>query len=151
MARKIVEVNDAEIMFTEEELTELVDSYGKNKDILKQYKDQTDKENADIKKAMKQLCVANKEGKRSYNTDKFVVTLSVTDKSVMNEDKLITWLKKNKLSKGIIKKKEYVDSNELESAIYNGLITQEQLIDMESCKDVVTQDILRISKNKGGK
>lgn len=150
MARKVVETNSSEV-FTESQLTDLVNSYAKNKDILKQYKDQTDKENADIKTAMKQLIAADKDGKRSYSTDNYVATFSEIDKSVMNEDKLITWLKKNKLGKGIIKKKEYVDSNALESAIYNGLITQEQLIEMESCKDISTQERLTISKNKGGK
>ena len=150
MARKVVEAENNEV-FTAEQLTDLINSYAKNKDILKQYKDQTDKENADIKTAMKQLITIDKDGKRFYSTPNWVVTLAEIDTSKMNEDKLITWLKQNKLGKGIIKKKEYIDSNALESAIYNGLIAQEQLIEMESCKDNSTQERLTISKNKGGK
>ena len=148
MARKVVEAENNEV-FTAEQLSDLVYSYATDKDVLKQYKDKTDKENADIKTAMKQLITIDKDGKRFYKTEKWVVTLSEVDTSKLNEDKLITWLKQNKLGKGIIKKKEYVDSNALESAIYNGLITQEQLIEMESCKDVSTQERLTIAKNKG--
>ena len=68
----------------------------------------------------------------------------------MNEEKLIEWLKKNNLAKGIVKRREYVDDKALESAIYNHVITEEKVIEMEICKESKTVSVLTVKK-KGGK
>ena len=153
MGRKKVEVEEQqtqEVKYTINELFCLIDDYGIDKAELSKLKSKTDAQNADIKTMLKALITADENGKRSYSGEQYTVTLSTTDKSVMNEEKLISWLKKNKLTKGIVKKKEYVDSSALESAIYNGLITQEQVVDMEVCKDVSISETLRVSKKKKG-
>jgi hypothetical protein len=97
-----------------------------------------DKENAEIKTLM-----------RASNLSEFVAgdikaTCSVSERQDFIEEALIEKLKEMKV-RGIIKKKEYVDMDALENAIYNGKVDAAALASCQTTKEVVT---LRVSKVK---
>lgn len=132
-------------------LGDLIDSFGKNNDSFKALKKIVDKENADIKKLMLENIIADENNSRVYKTDDYIATLSIQDRSTMNEEKLIEWLKKNKFEKGIVKKKEYVDSEALEKAIYNEVIPADKVGDMDVCKEPKDVQVLTVKKKKEDK
>lgn len=127
------------------ELEELIPLYGENNTqklkFQKLAKDQNDK--------IKELMCKNKID--SYTSNGW--TAIVTDKrtETIDEEALLTYLKK-KLTKeqlkGIIKRREYVDSDALESAIYNHNIPEDIVIGMDSCKLVKVSPTLNIKKGK---
>ena len=53
--------------------------------------------------------------------------------------------------RGVVKKKEYVDMDALEKAIYSGKITAEQVLQLDKCKETTSSQRLTIKKNKRGK
>ncbi len=135
MARKKVGVS----------LDTLIPQYAENKSLLDDYKKICDKENKQIKDMME-------EG--SYEAGGWKATKSVTTRDSMNEDKLLDVLKNtNAVYLGIIKTKEYVDMDALESAIYNGDIDKEILLKIDKCresKEVVTLRISKVKEKKDG-
>ena len=131
-------------------LNSMIDSYGELKDRINSLDKEAKSFNATIKERIKEEVVEN-DGKYISNGDNYVVTLTMRDTSKMNEEKLIAYLKKHKLAKGIVKRKEYVDEKAFEEAVYNGLISEEQLLEMDSCKDVSTTEVLTVKKKKGDK
>lgn len=135
MARKKVGVS----------LDTLIPQYAENKSLLDDYKKICDEENKQIKDMME-------EG--SYEAGGWKATKSVTTRDSMNEDKLLDVLKKAGFTQtSIIKTKEYVDMDELESAIYNGLIEKDILLEIDKCresKEVVTLRISKVKEKKNG-
>ena len=130
MARKKVGVS----------LDTLIPQYAENKSLLDDYKKICDEENKQIKDMME-------EG--SYEAGGWKATKSVTTRDSMNEDKLLDVLKKAGFTQtSIIKTKEYVDMDELESAIYNGLIEKDILLEIDKCRESKEVVTLRISKVK---
>ena len=130
MARKKVGVS----------LDTLIPQYAENKSMLDDYKKICDEENKQIKDMME-------EG--SYEAGGWKATKSVTTRDSMNEDKLLDVLKKAGFTQtSIIKTKEYVDMDELESAIYNGLIEKDILLEIDKCRESKEVITLRISKVK---
>lgn len=127
----------------------MIDDYGVSNDDLNSLKKEVDSKNKNIKMLMQDLITENEDGKRYVRTGSYQATLSSQDRSTINEDRLIEWLKTHKLGKGIIKKKEYVDSDALENAIYNGVIPQDLVADMNSCKDIRIISVLTVKKLKG--
>ena len=122
----------------EERLTELLPIYHAQKSEMDSIKKVIDKENAEIKTLM-----------RESNLSEFVAgdikaTCSVSERQDFIEEALIEKLKDMKV-RGIIKKKEYVDMDALENAIYNGKIDAAALASCQTIKEVVT---LRVSKVK---
>ena len=149
MARK----NPEELKKQNEELSlskELIDEYGSQNDRLKLLKKSCETQNNALKELMNKFVKADEDGTRIAEGNDYIAVLSVRDNSTMNEEKLIKWLKKNGLSKGIIKKKEYVDSDALSDAIYKGKISDELVLDMESCKDLKPTTVLNVKKKKKG-
>jgi hypothetical protein len=65
------------------------------------------------------------------------------------EEALIEFLKKNNVASDIVKTKEYVDFDALESAIYHERISPELVKEMASCKETKTTTVLRIKQKKG--
>mgnify|MGYP006988839525 CR=1 FL=1 len=53
-----------------------------------------------------------------------------------DEENLIEYLKVAGLSRGLVKKKEYIDYDALESAIYRGKLSEEQLKSLNGFKNV---------------
>lgn len=116
----------------------LIPQYAENKSILDDYKKICDDENKQIKELMD-------EG--SYVVGDWKATKIVTVRESFNEDKLLETVK-NLAIKGIVKKKEYVDMDALESAIYKGKISKEMLLEIDKCRETKEIVALRVSKNK---
>ena len=134
--------DDLEVLAKEkrakERLTELLPIYYTQKSEMDSIKKVVDEENTEIKALM-----------RESNLSEFVAgdikaTCSDSERQDFIEEALISKLKEMKVP-GIVKKKEYVDMDALENAIYNGKIDAAALADCQTKKEVVT---LRVSKIK---
>ena len=126
------------------ELEETIDTYALNKSEKDSY-DKLVKESGDKIKSM--MCDAEL---LKYSTKTNTISYVVQHRQSFDEAKLIGIIHANNLpqSLGIIKTKEYIDEDALESAIYKGEISEEVMEQIQSClesKDVVT---LRLSKSK---
>ena len=124
----------------ENKLTNLVNDYIFNKDREKEFKDLASAQNTEIKVIMNEMKLDK------FETDNGKVTLSERKSEDFIEDKLITFLKDRNLSDGIVKTKEYVDFDALESAIYHEKISGDNLKDMAECKEVKVTQVLRINR-----
>lgn len=132
MARRKVETS----------LDTLIPQYAENKSMLDDYKKICDDENKKIKELME-------EG--SYEAGGYKATKSVTTRETMNEDKLLDVLKQYPTAcyeQGLIKTKEYVDMDVLESMIYKGVIDKNVLLEIDKCRESKEVVTLRISKVK---
>lgn len=130
---------------TEPEMTleELVPLYGEKNTACNALKKDVADLNAKLKKVIKAVDKQNED----IEIDGWKCKLSVTEDSVMNEARLIELAKKHNID--IIRQKEYIDFDALESLIYKGEISKDVLLEMESCKDDTTKETLRINKVKG--
>lgn len=144
MARKQIFATKEEAEMSQKEVVEklnyLVTDYIFNKDREKEFKDLASAQNTEIKVIM------NEFNLDKYETDVGKVTLSERKTEDFIEDKLIDFLKTRGLSDGIVKTKEYVDFDALESAIYHETISGDNLKEMDSCKEVKTTQVLRINR-----
>ena len=122
----------------EQQLTTVVPRYGSNKSEMDSYKKLCDGDNTLIKQLMAEAALSE------FEAGGFKASRSVTEKESFDEVALIAALKKLKI-KGVIKKKEYVDMDALENAIYNGKIDAALLAGCQTKKEVVT---LRVTKLK---
>lgn len=122
----------------EEKLNQIIPSYQKNKYEMDYFKKLADIDNSEIKDLMKQ------GGYTEFAVGDVKAVLSVSERVDFNEPALIEVLKEMKV-KGIIKKKEYVDSDALENAIYHGKIDAAVLAGCQTIKEVTS---LRIAKNR---
>ena len=111
-----------------------------NKEREKEFKDAASIQNTQIKVIMSELDI------KEFETDNGKVVLSDRKTEDFNEERLIKFLKERGLESDIIKTKEYVDFDALESAIYHDKISGDNLKDMNSCKDVKVTQVLRINK-----
>ena len=99
-----------------------------------------------IKKKFEELDI------EEYSTDKIRAYLQYSNKVDMDEDKVIEILKENCKKadlKNVIKTKEYVDFEALESLIYNGGISAEKLEPAQTVKTTVSLYTKLIKKEKG--
>lgn len=130
--------------FTETEvqdkLTHLINDYIVNKEHEKEFKDAASVQNTQIKVIMSEMNLSE------FETSTGKVILSDRKTEDFNEEKLIQYLKERGIENDIVKTKEYVDFDALESAIYHERITGDNLKDMESCKVVKVTQVLRINK-----
>lgn len=126
-------------------LDTLIPTYAKNKAMLDDYKKICDDENKQIKELMD-------EG--SYETSGWKATKSIQHRETMNEDKLLDILKQYPTAcyeQGLIKTKEYVDMDVLESMIYKGVIDKNVLLEIDKCresKEVVTLKVTKVKEKK---
>ncbi len=121
-----------------ETLQELVPRYAHSKQEADSYKKLAEQDNAEIKSIML------KEKLDTFTAGGWTASCTVSEKEALNEEGLIAYLKKNKV-KGLIKKREYIDMDALESAIYKGEIDAAALAPYQEKKEVVT---LRIKKER---
>lgn len=125
-------------------LKDLIVAYVQNKSELDDYKKICDRQNAEIKEQMKESNLTE------FEADGYVAKYSVTKRESMNEDKLLDILKElptaNNLN--LIKTKEYVDMDALESAIYNEQIPQDVMLKLSLCRESKEVVTLRVSKAK---
>lgn len=128
-------------------LDELIPLFAEHKEQAGELKKLCDTENAQIKDEMAS------SGLKKYSAGGYVANYIEANKITINEDKLLALLK-SKLSKKqlkdlkIIKTVEQVDENALENAIYNKLIPEALVQEMDSCQEHSTTVSLRITKAK---
>lgn len=147
-----VKIDGATIKFDEEvekvpvSLDTLIPQYAENKSMLDDYKKICDDENKQIKDMME-------EG--SYEAGGWKATKTISTRETMNEDKLLDVAKKNSYYlSDIIKTKEYIDMDKLESLLYKGNISKEVLLEIDKCresKEVVTLRISKVKEKKDAK
>lgn len=147
-----VKIDGATIKFDEEvekvpvSLDTLIPQYAENKSMLDDYKKICDDENKQIKDMME-------EG--SYEAGGWKATKTISTRETMNEDKLLDVAKKNSYYlSDIIKTKEYIDMDKLESLLYKGNISKDVLLEIDKCresKEVVTLRISKVKEKKDAK
>lgn len=87
----------------------------------------------------------------TYITDGIIASITTSTRDSFEEDKLLTILKE-KLgeavckSSGVIKTKEYVDMEILESLVYNDKVVATDLAPCQITKEVVTLNVKRSKK-----
>lgn len=137
MARKQISLVE-DVRTPEEKLSQLLPVYEANKSEMDSYKKLVDKDNKEIKTIM----LGAELGE--FIVDDIKASCSVSEREDFIEEALIVKLKEMKI-RGIVKKKDYVDMDALENAIYSGKIDAALLADCQTKKEVVT---LRVSKVK---
>lgn len=135
MARKIQPTDSISPI---ERLSKIVPRYYSQKSEMDAIKKVVDKENAEIKSLMKESSLTE------FEIDDIRATYSISERQDFMEEALIEKIKALKV-KGIIKKKEYVDMDALENAIYHEKIDAAELAPCKTVKEVVT---LRVTKIK---
>ena len=124
---------------TKEQLEELITHYYVNKTEADSYKKIVDKDNAAIKEIM-----LKEKLSEMVTAEGIKATCSISEKESFVEEALIEKIKSLGV-KGVVKKKEYVDMEALENAIYNGKLNAAELASCQEKKEVVT---LRVSRAK---
>jgi hypothetical protein len=124
-------------------LKSLVESYIVNKQKEDDFKKKASAENTQIKELMHEYNLTE------VSTDLGTAKITEQEKVTFIEEKLIEFLKTNNVANDIVKTKEYVDFDALESAIYNEKIPAELIKEMSSCQEKKITTVLRISKKKG--
>lgn len=124
-------------------LKSLVESYIVNKQKEDDFKKKASAENTQIKELMHEYNLTE------VSTDLGTAKITEQEKVTFIEEKLIEFLKTNNVANDIVKTKEYVDFDALESAIYNEKIPADLIKEMSSCQEKKITTVLRISKKKG--
>lgn len=119
-------------------LDDLIPLYYEHNELVKKHKKVADEANKEIKKIMAE------QGITEFATHGLVAKISVSERVDFMEDVLIEKIKELGI-KGIIKTREYIDMDALETALYNGLISPAALAQAQIKKEVVT---LRIRQEK---
>ena len=126
------------------ELDTIIPQFYKDKAEMDKFKKVADAENKKIKQLMLD---ANED---THEAGEYIARRSVSERESLNEDKLIEVLKKHKIP-GIIKTKEYVDMNALESYLYHNEMTKSFAADLDRCKTTTEVVTLRVTKKKSKK
>ena len=124
-------------------LKALIESYIVNKQNEADFKKAASAENTQIKALMTENKLTE------YATDLGTAKLVEKHHKDFDEDKLIEFLKSNNVADGIVKTKEYVDMDALESAMYHETISADLQKKMATCQTDKVVVELRISKAKG--
>lgn len=83
--------------------------------------------------------------------DGYSLSYKVQHRTKVNDDKMLAIVKGwGTVSNDIVKTKEYVDEDKLESAVYNGYVSPAQLKELDACRTVTYVPVLRPTK-LGGK
>ena len=141
MARKQISLVD-DVRTPEEKLSQLLPVYEANKSEMDSYKKLVDKDNKEIKTIM----LGAELGE--FIVDDIKASCSISEREDFIEEALIAKLKEMKI-RGIVKKKEYVDMDALENAIYNGKIDAAALADCQTKKEVVTLRVTKLKRKEG--
>jgi len=142
-------------MKIEEYLKELVESYGMNKKENDDLKKIVDNQNKEIKSLMES------NNLKKFESDNYKVSYSVSTRDTIDEELLLSEAKtftivdgvelKSAQEVGLIKTKEYVDMDVLESLMYKGGISEEDLMKVDKCRETKEVITLRVSKKKDKK
>ena len=126
------------------DLSKEIDSYKENKDLENRLK----KSNTESGNRIK--AYFNEKGITNASSEKYTATVTTTTKSTLNEELAIEIIKENlggALLRSVIKKKEYIDEDDLEKLVYNGDF---DITKLEKAKIDTTTQTLRIAKKKEG-
>jgi len=129
-------------------LDELVAEYGKKDADIKTLKKITDAEKEQIKDLLVESNVD------SWTSGGYTVQRVVSNRETLNEDKLLPILKEDwsathgSMECPYIRTVECIDMNALETAIYEGTISQDVLLKMNGCKETTTVVALKCKKAK---
>ena len=141
MARKQLSLIE-DVRTPEEKLSDLLPVYEANKSEMDSYKKLVDRDNKEIKSIM----LGAEMGE--FVVDDIKASCSVSVREDFVEEALIAKLKEMKI-RGVVKKKEYVDMNALENAIYNGKVDAASLADCQTKKEVVTLRVSKLKRKEG--
>ena len=141
MARKQISLVE-DVRTPEEKLSQLLPVYEANKSKMDSYKKLVDKDNKEIKSIMLGA------GLKEFIAGNIKATCSVSEREDFIEEALIAKLKEMKVP-GVVKKKEYVDMDALENAIYNGKIDAAALANCQTKKEVVTLRVTKLKRKEG--
>lgn len=122
-------------------LDELVVLYAEDKKNLDNLTKVCDSEKAEIKRQLETA------GKKEHSAGGYTVKYVVSSRETMNEDKLLEVIKKFNIT-GVIKTKEYVDMDALESYLYNHELSANFATELDRCRDKTPIVQLRLSKTK---
>lgn len=125
-------------------LNELIPQFYEHKQELDKYKKICEGENSEIKREMERQKITE------CNVDGLNAKYIVKKKETMDEDKLIQVLKEHGYD-NFIKTKEYVDMDDLESALYHSDIDKDTITEMDKCRNVKEIIELRVTKKKEAK
>lgn len=132
-------------------LDELIPTYAENKREMESYKKICDEQNAQIKDIMKDI----KDG--TYITGGYKAKRIVSEKETINEDMLISLFTSVPAfvavadSYDVVKTKPYIDFDVLEKIMYDGVLSDEQIVELgkaTSVKEVVSLRITKIKEKK---
>lgn len=123
-------------------LDDLISKYAENKEKLDAFQKLTEAENKEIKFLMKS------SGETEHISDDYKAAYIVSTRESMNEDMLLEIAHRYGIP--IIKTKEYIDFDALESAIYGNRIPNNVLMEMDKAKTKKEVVTLRITKLKKG-
>lgn len=129
------------------ELEQLIQQYALNKNELDSYEKLCKSENEEIKQRMVE------EDLTEAVAGDYVAKYIVQRRESINEAKLLVMLKQLPETEieGIIKTREYVDFDTLESAIYNGRLPNEFVAQMGALREVKEVPTLKITKARKAK
>ena len=134
-----------------QQLKSLIDDYGETNDSLKDTKKLVEAKSKELKELMA------KYGKTEMEGSVYKATISVQHRESLNEDGLLSLFTtvpgfvKYAEKYGIVKTKEYIDMDALESFLYKEELTHEQTSDLDKCRESKDIPTLRMTKIKKGK
>lgn len=109
---------------------------------LKRQENDLSKQTGELNKSIKSEMLG--KDLASVDTTNGTLTLTKRESTSFDEEKLIAWLKESGHAKGIVKKKEYIDYDALESALYREKITEDEAVQMDAFKIVKVTNVLNI-------
>lgn len=127
------------------DLSELINRYKEGKDVETKVK----KSNAELNEAIKNYMTTHDMS--TADSDLYTATLSTTKKDTLNNDVALAIIKENlgeALLKSVVKTKEYINEDALETLIYNGDFDANKLSKAITTRTTTT---LRIAKKKAKK
>jgi hypothetical protein len=122
-------------------LEDLIPKYYEDKSSMDTLKKVCDAENSQIKDLLRE------QGIDTYEANGYKAKRTVSCRESLNEERLLEVIRKHGIE-GVIKTKEYVDMDELESYLYNHESTTELATDLASCKTTTEVVQLRVTKAK---
>ena len=128
------------------ELKDLVDSYAQHNETFNELKKVVKDEGDEIKQRFLAEDISKFEG------DGFSVSMSTRTTETLIEDKLLVLLKNSDIDQDVLSKvvktKEYIDFDALESAIYKGDIMENVVATFDVCREVKETQVLRVNRKK---
>lgn len=124
-------------------LDALIPQYAENKAVKDKYEKLCAADNQEIKEVMADYALQH------YTTDDYTAMRTVSERESFNEEMLLDIIRAFDTSDlGLIKTKEYIDFDALESAIYNDKLGKDALLAIQRAKETKIVVTLRVSKKR---